>query len=155
MLEEFVIMNLWDYFKTMDFEKEAQTIADQVNAASADLSKEKRELAELTRKINNGLKVLVDMPDFEEMKDEVDNMRVRKNELASTISHNSANTQKLDKDKLVEFFKLSTASMDDKNIKATVKEHITNIIAHADGSFTVNVGLNLGVVHSIDCGGRI
>ena len=155
ILEEFVIMNLLEYFGTMDFEAEAQKIADMVNAASADLTNEKKELAELTRKIANGLKVLVDMPDFEEMKEEVDAMRVRKNELADIIARNSVNNQKLDKNKLVEFFKESAASMDDNHIKTTVKEHVTNIIAHADGSFTVNVGVNLGVVHTTYCGGRI
>ncbi len=38
----------------------------------------------------------------------------------------------------------------DTDIKNVIKNHITKIYAHADGPFTVNIG-----VHLIDCGSRI
>jgi site-specific DNA recombinase len=152
-LETFVVAQLREYFNTMDFTETAQKVADQVNAASVDLSKEKKEVAEITAKIANGVKVLMDMPDFKEMREEIDLLRIRKTELEDVIARNSVTTKKLDVNKLIEFFQLSAATFDE-NTKEAVKEHVTKIYAHADGSFTVNVGVNLGVVHATYCGGR-
>ena len=86
------------------------------------------------------------MPELEE---EVSSLRIRKSELEDIIARNASNTKKLDKSQLANFFRSSAENVDD-NIKETVKQHITKIYAHADGSFTVNVG-----VHIAYCGGRI
>ena len=148
-LETFVVMNLKEYLVQIDFEEMAQIIADKVNAASADLSKEKKELADITKQINNGVKAILGGMDFPELEEEVNTLRIRKSELEDIIARNASNTNKLDKDKLIEFFKYSAANVDG-NIKEAIKQHITKIYAHADGSFTVNVG-----VHITHCGGRI
>ena len=91
--------------------------------------------------------------DFPELQDEITALRVRKSELEDIIAHNASNSQKLDVGALVDFFKYSAANIDD-NIKEAVQQHITKIYAHTDGSFTVNVGVNL-IVHSKYCGGQI
>ena len=147
-LETFVAANLKEYLATVDYEEMAEAIAAKVNAASIDLSKEKKELAEITAQIANGVKAILGGMDFPELQEEVNALRIRKSELEDVIARNANNTQKLDKKKLVQFFKLSAQGMDG-NIKEVVKQHVTKIYAHADGSFTVNVG-----VHIKYCGGR-
>ena len=150
-LETFIIHNLKEYLADIDFEEMAGIVADKVNAATADLTKEKKELAEVTRQIANGVKVPKDMPDFVEMREEVDLMRVRKGELEDIIARNASNVGKVDKNKLVELFKYSATHMEeDADIKEAIKCHVEKIYAHIDGSFTVNVG-----VHTTYCGGRI
>ena len=148
-LETFVVAKLKEYLANADYEELSQTIADKVNAASIDLSKEKKELAEVTRQIANGVKTIMGGFTFPELEEEINNMRIRKSELEDVIARNSINIHKLDKNKLVEFFKLSAQRMDE-DMKEVVKQHITKIYAHADGTFTVNVG-----VHIAYCGGRI
>jgi hypothetical protein len=141
-LESFVVANLREYLSKMDFEDMAGVIADKVNSASADLSKEKKELADITAKINNGVKAILGGMVFPELEAEVNGLRIRKSELEDIIARNAGNSQKLDKARLVEFFKCSAANMD-SNIKEAVKQHVTKIYAHADGSFTVNVGVHI------------
>ena len=148
-LETFVVAKLKDYLANADYEELSQTIADKVNAASIDLSREKKELAEVTRQIANGVKTIMGGFTFPELEEEINTMRIRKSELEDIIARNSINTQMLDKNKLVEFFKLSAGRMDE-NMKEVIKQHVTKIYAHADGTFTVNVG-----VHIAYCGGRI
>ena len=151
-LEIFIIANLKHYLAEIDFEEMAGTIAENVNAASVDLSKEKKELADITAQIANGVKHLMRI-DFAlpELEEEIAVLRLRKGELDNIIARNASNTQKLDKNKLVELFKYSAANMEaDADIKEAIKCHVEKIYAHADGSFTVNVG-----VHIKYCGGRI
>ena len=150
-LETFVAASLKEYLANVDYEEMAEIIAAKVNSASIDLSKEKKELADITAKITNGVKAILGGMDFPELQEEVNSLRIRKSELEDIVAQNARNTKKLDKKKLVEFFKLSASNLDG-NMKEVVKQHITKIYAHVDGSFTVNVG---AVVHSIDCGGRI
>jgi hypothetical protein len=150
-LESFVVAQLKDYLNNSDYEELAQTIADKVNAASVDLSREKKEVAEITTKIANGVKAMMNFSEgfaFPELEEEISALRIRKSELEDIIARNSVNTKKLDAKRLVEFFRLSAASMEE-NPREVVRQHITKIYAHADGSFTVNVG-----VHFAYCGGN-
>ena len=150
-LEMFIAANLKQYLADIDFDEMAAVIAGKVNAASADLTKEKKELAEITLKITNGVKAILGGMDFPELEEEVGALRVRKGELEDIIARSSSNAGKVDKNKLVELFKHSAAHMDeDANIKEAIKCHVEKIYAHMDGSFTVNVG-----VHTTYCGGRI
>ena len=119
---------LKNYLATADYEELAQTIADKVNAASIDLSEEKKELAEVTRQIANGVKTIMGGFTLPELEEEINTMRIRKSELEDIIARNSTKTHKRDKSKLVEFFNLSTQNIDE-NIKEIVKQHITKIYA--------------------------
>ncbi|MDR2902886.1 MAG: recombinase family protein [Clostridiales bacterium] len=148
-LETFVVMQLKEYLSNTDFEETAKVIAAKVNSASIDLSKEKKELADITKQLSNGVKAILSGMDFPELEEEMSVLRVRKSELEDIIARNTKNTSKLDVNRLVSFFKNSAANVDE-NIKEAVKQHITKIYAHADGSFTVNVG-----VHIEYCGGQI
>jgi len=150
-LETFIIHNLKEYLADINFEEMAGIVADKVNAASADLTKEKKELADVTLQITNGMKALMRMPDFSELDQELAKLRVRKGELEDIIARNASNVGKIDKNKLVELFKYSASHLEeDADIKEAIKCHVEKIYAHIDGSFTVNVG-----VHTTYCGGRI
>lgn len=148
-IEVFVVQQLKAYLLSADFEEVAHTIADAVNNASPDLSKEKRELGEVNRKIANGVNAIVSGTEFPELHDEIDRLRVRKSELEDIISRNEGARRKVDPERIVALFKDSIRNWD-TNLKEIVKEHVTKIYAHEDGSYTVNVG-----VHIRGCGGRI
>ena len=148
-LEAFIAANLKEYLARVNVEEMVTIIVDKVNAASMNLSAEKKELDEITNKISNGVKAILGGIDFPELEQEVNILRVRKSELEDIIAHNSKSSSKLDKSKLMDYFRHSTKNID-SNIKEVVKQLITKIYAHADGSFTVNVG-----VHIAHCGGRI
>lgn len=148
-IEVFVNMHLKAYLLSMDFKEIARNIADQVNKASADLEKEKKELANITLKINNGVKVILGGMYFPELEEEIERLRVRKNELLDIITRKELNKRKVDPAKIVELFQyaIDNWEVDKKNI---VKHHISKIYANIDGSFSVNIG-----VHINGCGGRI
>lgn len=148
-IETFVVQQLKAYLLETDFEEMAQYIADQINNASPDLSKEKKELAEITMQINNGMKAILKGIDFPELEDEISRLRVRKSELEDIIARNESNKRKVDKNKIVELFRNSIENWD-VDLKNIIKYHITKIYANIDGSYTVNVG-----VHINGCGGRI
>ena len=141
-LETFVVQNLIDYLNTTNFEEAAQKIADQVNSASSDLSVEKKELAEISTKLTNGVRAILDGLKFPELEEEMDNLRIRKSELEDIIAHNTKNKTKIDKNELVEYFKYAAEHINDRT-KEVVKQHVTKIYAHVNGSFTVNVGVHL------------
>ncbi|HCM22819.1 MAG TPA: hypothetical protein DHW78_00630 [Ruminococcaceae bacterium] len=150
-IETFVVQHLKAYLLDADFEEVAQTIADAVNHAAPDLSKERKELSEINRKIENGVQAVLSGMKFPELEEEVSRLRVRKSELEDIIVHKESNGgKKLDPAKVVELFRYSTEHFDNEHLKEIINYHITKIYANIDGSFTVNVG-----VHLNGCGGRI
>jgi len=146
-IETFVVQQLKAYLLETDFEEIAQYIADQVNNTSPDLSREKKELAEITMQISNGMKAILQGLDFTELKDEISRLQIRKSELEDIIARNESNRKKVDKNKIIELFRHSIENWD-VDLKNIIKYHITKIYANIDGSYTVNVG-----VHIAGCGG--
>lgn len=151
-IETFVVQQLKDYFLTTDFKAEAQKIADQINNASPDLSKEKTELASVTTQINNGVRALLTGIEFPELAEAVSKLRVRKSELEDIILRADADRPKVDPQNIVDIFNDSVEHFaeDHEHMKEIVKQHVTKIYAHLDGSFEVQIG-----VHVAGCGGRI
>lgn len=147
-IEEFVIMSVQNYLNTANFDELADQIIASVNSASTDLAAEKRELNEVTAKINNGIKAILNGMEIPELKDEIDSLRVRKSELEDIIARNSKYTKSINKEKLVRLLQ-GTYENFEWNVKEAIKTHVTKIYAHVDGSFTVNIG-----VHIDYCGGR-
>ena len=146
-LETFVVQQLKAYLLGTDFRQEAQRIADQVNGSSPDLAAERAELADVTAKINNGLKAILSGMDFPELRDEMDRLRVRKSELEDIIGRRTARRQKVDPQSIVDIFEDALDNWD-TNLPTIIKQLVTKIYAHTDGSVTVNVG-----VHLNGCGG--
>ncbi|MBW7572424.1 recombinase family protein [Caproiciproducens faecalis] len=150
-IETFVVQHLKAYLLEADFTEVACTIADAVNSAAPDLSKERQELSEINLKITNGVKAILSGVEFPELEDEVNRLRIRKSELEDIIAHSESHRgRQLDPAKIVDLFRYSVEHFDDEHLKEIINFHITKIYANTDGSFTVNVG-----VHLTGCGGRI
>lgn len=141
-LEAFVVQQLKAYLLQADFEQEAKRIADQINGASPDLTEERKELADVTAKINNGLKAILGGMDFTELRDEMDRLRVRKSELEDIISRRTASRQQVDPQNIVRMFEDAVDNWDD-DLPQIVKQLVTKIYAHTDGTISVNVGVHM------------
>ena len=149
-IEGFVIDGLKRYFLELDFEAEANRIALMVNNSTPDLKAERAELASIEAKLNNGLRAILNgFDNFPELQDEMDKLRVRKGELEDIIARRSASTREVDPADIVRIFEYALDHWDD-DFNTILREHITKIYAHADGSYSVNVG-----VHISGCGGPI
>ena len=147
-VETFVVQQLKAYLLATDFEAEAQRIADQINHSSPDLTAERAEPAGVTAQINNGLKAILNGMDIPELRDEMDKLRVRKSELEDIIGRRTARRQPVDPKSIVQIYEESLENWD-TNLQEIIKQHVTKIYAHTDGSVSVNVG-----VHINGCGGR-
>jgi len=148
LIETFVVSQLKAYLLDVDFNETAQRIADAVNSASPDCSKERSELADIDKKISNGVKAVISGMDIPELKDEIDRLRTRKSELMDIIAHKEKGGKKINPDNIVGRFNRALDSWD-SDLKHIIKEFVTKIYANPDGSFSVEVG-----VHINGAGGR-
>ena len=148
-IETFVVQHLKEYLRTMDFTETAQYIADQINGAAPDLKTEKAELAQIEKKIANGVNAVLSGLVVPELEAELDRLRVRKSELQDIIARCSAARPEIDPAAIVAMFQASIGEWNEENLPEIIRAHVTKIYAHADGTFTVNVG-----VHTNGCGGR-
>ena len=148
-IETFVMSQLKEYFLTVDYDKVAEDIANQGNSASPDLKSEKKELAEVSIKIKNGMKAILGGMEFPELQEEIDNLRVRKSQLEDIIARREINQSKVDKKDIINMFKddINLFGVDNRTL---IKSHISKIYANGDGTFSITVG-----VHINGCGGRI
>lgn len=149
-IETFVVQQLKAYLLSLDFRAAAAAIAERVNSTSVDLRAERSELAAIDTKINNGMKAVLSGFDAPELRDEIDRLRIRKSELQDIISRRTANQLYVDPKNIEKLFQDAIETWDSKTLPTIVRQHITKIYAHTDGSFSVNVG-----VHLIGCGDRI
>lgn len=146
-LEAFVVEQVGTYLRTCDIDAEAERLAAQINRQSPDLSAEKRELAELNRKLTNGYRAIMDGfddPDFRAM---VGSLRRRKAELESLIHRRESARPHVTPGQIREALRKSIADWETRR-KEVVREHIQRITAHADGTITVHIR-----VHTTPCGG--
>lgn len=149
-IESFVLDGLKRYFLELDFEAEAQKIADMVNNSSPDLKDERAELAGIEAKLQNGLRAILNgFDNFPELQDEMDKLRVRKRELEDIIGRRTASEREVDPADIVAVYNYALKHWDD-DLQTIIRQHITRIYAHANGDYSVNVG-----VHIAGCGGRI
>lgn len=147
-IEVFVVQQLKKYLLRTDFAAEAQRIADMVNSSSPELTEERKELADVNAKINNGLKAILSGLDIPELREEMDKLRVRKSELEDVIGRRTARRTAVDPKKIEKIFQYALDNWD-TDLPRIVKQHISKIYAHTDGTFSINVG-----VHLNGCGGR-
>ncbi len=149
-IETFVVAQLKRYLKSSAPEEIACEIASQVNNASADLIKEKSELAKTNAQLQNGTKAILDGMDYPELRHEMDRLRVRKSELEDIIARAQSERRRVSTSDVVKLFEYSAKQIEAGNISEVLRYHVTKIIAHADGSCTVNMGVCIN-----GCGGRI
>lgn len=141
-IETFVVQQLKAYLLGTDFEAEARNIADQVNGATPDLKAERAELAAVTAQINNGLKAILSGMDIPELRDEMDRLRLRKGELEDIIDRRTARRTQVDPKSIIQIFQYALDNWD-TDLPEIIKQHITKIYAHTDGSISVNIGVHL------------
>ena len=142
MIETFVIIQLREYLRTVNVEEIAKTIADQINGASPDLQAEKKELLDIKTKLQNGTKAILSGFDLPELREEMDRLRVRKSELEDIIAEAQKGGSPIDPQEIVELFRIAAEQLD-KNPRAAVETLVTKIYAHIDGSYTVNIGVQI------------
>ena len=80
--------------------------------------------------------------DFTELRDEMDRLRVRKSELEDIISRRTASRQQVDPQNIVRMFEDAVDNWDD-DLPQIVKQLVTKIYAHTDGTISVNVGVHM------------
>lgn len=146
-IETFVVQQLKAFLLDADFSEVAKTIADRVNSASPDLSAEKRELNSVIEKINNGTKAILSGINYPELQDEMDKLRLRKSELEDIIWRTESNRQPVCAESIEKLLNDALENLPE-NPRDTIRQLVTKIYAHVDGTFTVNVG-----VHIAGCGG--
>ena len=149
-IEVFVVQNLKNYLKTIDFNEMADNIITQLNSASKNCVSEKKELAAIDKKIANGIKAVMEGLDIPELKSEISALKVRKMELEDIISSNKQNAPKISRDELMQAFENDIRTINNctaQELKAIIKRNVTKIHAHADGSYEVYIG-----VHTKDSG---
>lgn len=150
-IEPFVVAQIKAYLRQVDFTQEAQKIAEIINSASADLGKERRELAEVTGQINNGLKAVTTGLDIPELREEIDRLRNRKAELEDIIKTREAKEGvPIDPAAIAEVMRDAAREIEAGNTKNIIRQFVQKIYADPDGSYTVEIGVHIG-----GCGGRI
>lgn len=140
--------SFWAYLLDVDFNEMAQRIADAVNSASPDCAKERLELADIDKKISNGVKAVISGMDIPELPAEIDRLRARKSELQDIIAHKEKGGKQINPDSIVGRFNRALEYWD-SDLKRILQEFVTRIYANPDGSFSVEVG-----VHIDGAGGR-
>lgn len=148
LIETFVVSQLKAYLLDVDFEETAQRIADAVNSASPDCAKERAELADIDKKISNGVKAIISGMDIPELQTEIDRLRTRKSELQDIIAHKEKGGKRINPDSIVARFNRALECWD-SDLKRIIHGFVTKIYANPDGSFSVEVG-----VHIDGAGGR-
>lgn len=151
-LESFVVQNLKMYLLKADFNQVASEIAGRINSAGPDLSAEKKELAAIDAKIQNGIKAILSGIEIPELQAEIERLRIRKNELGDIISVTESGHKKISPEQVEAVFKSSLEHFGEspEMTKRIIRQHVTKIYANTDGSFSVNVG-----VHMSGCGSQI
>lgn len=139
-IEVAVVADLKNYLATANFETIADVAMKAYEKSRTAKPEEEKELAECRRKMQNGLKVLLDMPDLEEMREEVDRLRVRIAELEDIISVPKGVI--ITRDMIVSQLKKDTANITPDAIPRLIKSYITKIYAH-DDKLVITGGVNL------------
>lgn len=147
-LEVFVCTQLKAYLLDMDIDQAAEEFAAMINGASPDCEAERRELVELERQIQNGIKAVLSGMDIPELHAEIDRCRDRKLELENIISEKEKNgAQKVTVEEIRHVFRWALENYNDQNQKKIIQQFVKKIYANVDGSCTVHIG-----VHTLGAG---
>lgn len=107
------------------------------------------ELVSITKKIHNGVQAVLAGKGFPELETEIDRLRVRQSELKDILAVRESHKQGVAAEDIEKLLNYYIENWDDAHKKEIINGLIPKIYAHADGTFTVNMG-----VHLIGCGGR-
>lgn len=118
-----------DDFVDMLYEKLSKTLSDY--------SSEKKELAEVEKKIKNATNCIMSGIFYPELREEMDDLQARKRELTRIISNSNNKIINREKLKHLLLSKISTASTQ----KALIRLFVSKIKIHQDKQFTVYLGV--------------
>ena len=138
-LETFVIAQIRHALQTWDFWDVAYEYTKQINQTTANCEAEKRELVELERKINNGVKAVLAGLDVPELSAEIDRLRQHKLDLEAAIATKQSSNH------IYTAEEIHTVLLDllqNFDPKRAVRELVQKIYANADGSCTVHIGVH-------------
>ena len=140
-LEVFVCTQLKAYLLDIDIDQTAEEFATMINGASPNCEAEKRELVELERKIQNGVKAVMSGMDIPELHAEIDRCRDRKMELEIIIAEKERKSaQKVTADEIRQVFHWALENYNHEHQKQIIQKFVKKIYANADGSCTVHIG---------------
>ena len=146
-IEVAVVARLEEFLLTSNFEEIADEIMKAYNSSKSNISAERKELIEVEKKIANGTKALMGGLDYEELRDEIARMKVRRSELNDIISLDP--NVKITKEMIIEKLKKDAKNITPDAIPRLVKAYITKVYAHND-EIIITGGVNLN-----GCGGWI
>lgn len=149
-----MVQQLKAFLRAQDYSQAAKEIADQVNGASAGLATERQELSGIKGKIANGVKAILSGIELPELEVELDRLRLRQSELEDIIARAGSDRPQVDPAAIEAMLREDARRIEEEltsaDLAALLRQYITKIYAHADGSCTVNMG-----VHIAGCGDRI
>lgn len=150
-VESAAIDSLEEYFGTMNVDEAAAELCQKVNLVSADLSKEKKELEGIKRKLQNAYKLIVEMPDHKEgFQNEIDTMNLRKSELEDIIFAHERKERGVNPEKVRALYEDAKRNFEENGCtKELIQQHITKIITYPD-EIVIQVGVFIN-----GSGGRI
>ena len=140
--EMFVIENLRDYLTNGDLDQYAMEVYHAVSTASVDLAAERREIAQIDKKIGNGMNALLNGFEFPELQEEISRLRSRKSELEKIISYNTSAAPVITLDDIRALFADAAQNLD-KNPRAAIRLMVQKIYTYPDGGFDVSIGVHL------------
>lgn len=146
-LEDFVVDAVKKYLADgTNFEALAQHIADKFNEAAPDVSAERNELSSLDVKIQNGIQAILSGFDAPELRQQIEQLKARKEELQKVIAATENSQRRIDVAALAAILQEDVhnlASADPAVVQVTIRRHVPYITANEDGSFTIAVGYAL------------
>lgn len=83
--------------------------------------------------------------DIPELRNDMDKLCVRKSELEDIIGRRTARRHPVDPKSIVQIYEESLENWN-TNLPEIIKQHVTKIYAHTDGSVSVNVGVHINVI---------
>ena len=140
-----MVTQIQDALRNWNPSEVAKEYIKEIQGATADCTEEKRELVDIERQINNGVKAVLSGMRVPELDKEIDRLRQRKLDLENIIQEKSQlpnHTYSADEVEAV----LSDL-IKDFDPKKAVKQLVQKIYANADGSCTVHI-----CVHKIGAG---
>ena len=147
-LDNFCRNAVREYILNYDLSETAQRIVTAYNATVSQYTNEKKELAEISRKIKNGTDAILNGFSSEELFQQMGKLQVRQKELEKIIANDAAD--ELDPELVTKLLKNMLEDVS-TNIDEVVKQFVTKIYAHPNGDCTVH----LGVAHFTSSGREI
>lgn len=144
-LEAFVVANLREYLRTLDYDEAGRLVAAAANEAGDDLDKARAELASVSGKIHNGVSAILSGAYVPELQEELDRLRVRKAELEEALSRARPRAPIRPEDVAAYLRQLAEGDWDAEGTRRRVRALVHRIEVQEDGSADIIIGVPGGL----------